>query len=138
MVKSCPYHGYRQHDLILYLHGGLREDDRRMINAACGGNILKMTHYGALAVFASLADDSRQYTGRDTSKKAVANVSQVDQDEFALLKEEVRRLRLKGSPQQVKACELCQDDFHPTDAYPADSYLNAFIWFKSMNMRLAR
>src|SRR6185295_4432204 len=118
LVKPCPYHGYQQIDLVLYLHGGLREDDRRLVNASCGGNILKMTHDEAMTIFATLADNSRQYTGRGSSKKSVSSVSQVDKDEFALLKEEVRRLRLKGMPQQVKACELCHDDFHPTDACP--------------------
>ena len=83
-------------DLVLYLHGGLREDDRRLVNASCGGNILKMTHDEAMTIFATLADDSRQYTGRGSSKKSVSSVSQVDKDEFALLKEEVRRLRLKA------------------------------------------
>ena len=59
LVKSCPYHGYANHDLILYLHGGLREDDRRMINSACGGNIIKRTYEEAIDIFATLADDSR-------------------------------------------------------------------------------
>src|ERR1044071_1461421 len=35
-----------------------------------------------------------------------------------LLKKEVRRLILKGTPQQAKACEICHDDLHPTDACP--------------------
>ena len=79
---------------------------------------MKMTHDEAMATFATLADDSRQYSGRGSSKKSVSSVSQVDKDEFALLKEKVRKLRLKGTPQQVKACELCHDDFHQTDACP--------------------
>ena len=79
---------------------------------------MKMTHDEAMAIFATLADDSRQYTGKGSSKKSVSSVSQVDKDEFALLKEDVRRLRLKGTPQQVKACELCHDDFYPTDGCP--------------------
>ena len=28
LVKACPYHGYQKVDRVLYLHGGLREDDR--------------------------------------------------------------------------------------------------------------
>ena len=42
----------------------------------------------------------------------------VDQDEFSLLKEEVRGLKLKGTPHQAKACEICHDDLHPTDSCP--------------------
>ena len=37
----------------------------------------------AMNIFATLADDSRQYTGRGTSKKAVSRVSPVDNDEFS-------------------------------------------------------
>ena len=117
LIKMCPYHGYENHDLILYLHGGLKDEDRRMINSACGGNILKFTYEEGMQIFATLADDSRQYNSR-TNRRSVAEMGKVDQDEFALLKEEVRRLKLKGTPQQAKACEICHDDLHPTDACP--------------------
>ncbi len=119
LVKSCPYHGYCNHDLIFYLHGGLREDDRRMVNSACGGNILKRTYEEALEIFATLADDSTQYSGRGSQSLAVASSqSKIDQADFDVLREEVRRLKLKGIPQQVKTCEICHDDLHPTDSCP--------------------
>ena len=92
LLKSCPYHGFPEHDLILNLHEGLCEDDRRMVNSACGGNILKMTYEEALNVFTTLADDSRQYGGRGT-KRGVAIVSDFDKEDYELLKEEVRRLK---------------------------------------------
>ena len=117
LLKMCPYHGYENHDLILYLHGGLKDEDRRMINLVCGGNILKHTYDEAFQIFATLADDSRQYNSR-SNRKSVAEVGKIDQDEFALLKEEVRRLKLKGTPQQAKACEIGHDELHPTDACP--------------------
>ena len=69
-----------------------------------------------MAIFATLEDDSRQYSGRGSSKKTVSSVSQIDKDEFALLKEEVTRLRLNDTPQQVKARELHHHEFYPTDA----------------------
>ena len=90
-IKMCPYHGYENHDLILYLHGGFKDDDRRMINSACGGNILKFTYEEGIQIFTTLEDDSRQYNSR-TNQKSLAEMRNVDQDEFALLKEEVRRL----------------------------------------------
>ena len=119
LVKSCPYHGYADHDLILYLYGGLREDDRRMVNSSCGGNIMKKTYQEALDIFATLADDSRQYSERGSQSLSSSNFqSRVDQADFDVLKEEVRRLKLKGTPQQVKACGICYDDMHPTDSCP--------------------
>ena len=127
----CPYYGYENHDLILYLLGGLKDDNRRMVNSACGKNILKFTYEEGIQIFATLADDSRQYNSR-TNRKSVAEMGRVDQDEFALLKEEVRRLKLKGTPQQAEACEICHDELHPTDACPTlHEEVNAVGGFQS-------
>ena len=117
LIKIFPYHGYENHDLILYLHGGLKDEDRRMVNSACGRNILKFTYEEGIQIFATLEDDSRQYNSRQynsrTNRRSVDEMGKVEQDEFSLLKEEVRRLKLKGTPQQAKACEICHDDLHP-------------------------
>ena len=92
LLKSCPYHCFLEHDLILNLHEGLCEDDRRMVNSACVGNIFKKTYEEALNVFTTLANDSRQYGGRGT-KRGVTFVSDFDKEDYELLKEEVRRLK---------------------------------------------
>ena len=91
-LKSCPYHGFPKHDLILNLHEGLCEDDRRMVNSTCGENILNMTYEKALNIFTTLEDDSRQYGGRGR-KRGIALVSDFDKEDYELLKEEVRRLK---------------------------------------------
>ena len=33
LLANYPYHGFAQHDLMMYLHGGLRADDRRIVNS---------------------------------------------------------------------------------------------------------
>lgn len=118
LVASCPYHGYSNQDLVLYLHGGLLDDERRMVNAACGGNILNKTPAGAFEMFSELAEGARQF--RKTSSKTVSSAKadsslQTDVNE---LKEMMRKFMLNGNQQQVKACGICQDFQHPTDACP--------------------
>src|ERR1044071_7477935 len=61
LLVNCTYHCFAQHDLMMYLHGGLRADDRRMVNSACCGNVLKKTYEEALDIIATLAEDSRLY-----------------------------------------------------------------------------
>ena len=53
MISSCPFHGYSEQDLVLYLYGGLLDEERRMVNAACGGNILNKTPAAAFEIFLS-------------------------------------------------------------------------------------
>ncbi|KAE9622427.1 hypothetical protein GP644_24155, partial [Parasedimentitalea maritima] len=34
--SSCPFHGYSTQDLVLYLYNGLLDNERRIVDAACG------------------------------------------------------------------------------------------------------
>ena len=89
-----------------------------MVTSACGGNILKKTYEEDIGIIIELADDSRQYFRNARNVSNASNVSKVDRDDYDILKEEVRRLKLKATNQQVNACGICQDEFHPTDACP--------------------
>ena len=59
LCSSCPYHGYSDQDLILYLYNGLLDDERRMVNAACGGNILNKISTDAFDLMSALSDMQR-------------------------------------------------------------------------------
>ena len=115
LLANCPYHGYAQHDLMMYLHDGLRADDRRMVNSACGGNFLKKTYEEALDIIATLAEDSRLYS--NSGKHNVSNANYVDKEDYELLKEEVRRLRLKSVVMKAEVCGICHEE-HSTNSCP--------------------
>jgi hypothetical protein len=118
LVKSCPYHNIANHDLILSLFNGLKKEDRRHVNSSCGGSILQKTYTEAIAIFATLAEDSRACSDRSAADRLPVRAAGVENDDLAVIKEELKRVKLKLTNQQVKACELCLDEFHPTDACP--------------------
>ena len=118
LVASCPYHGYSNQDLVLYLHGGLLDDERRMVNAACGGNILNKTPAGAFEMFSELAEGARQFRKMSSKTVSSAEADSSLQTDVNELKEMMRKFMLNGNQQQVKACGICQDFQHPTDACP--------------------
>ena len=83
-MSSCPGHNYSEADLILYFHGGLLETDRRMVNSACGGNILKKTYVEAVEIISVLAEDSRHYVRIEDPEEAKATQG-FDRDDYELL-----------------------------------------------------
>ncbi|XP_074288398.1 uncharacterized protein LOC141613560 [Silene latifolia] len=68
LCASCPYHGYSEHDLIMYFCGGLNQDDRRMIHSTCGGNIANKNPDEAWEVITELAETSRQFERRPSRR----------------------------------------------------------------------
>ena len=89
-----------------------------MVNSSCGGSILHKTYTEAIAVFSTLAEDSRAYSERSAADRIPVRAAGVENDDLAVIKEELKRVKLKLTNQQVKACELFLDEFHPTDACP--------------------
>ena len=68
LCANCPFHGYSTKDLVLYIFGGLLESDRRMIDAACGGNILNATPDQAMEKIQEMVEGTRNF-GRSNKKK---------------------------------------------------------------------
>ena len=106
LYTNCPFHGYDTKDLVLYIYGGLLEADRRMIDAACGGNILNVTPDQAMAKITEMAEGTKKF-GRSSRGKGVNYVGSSRSDDIAELKEMITKLTLHGTPQQVKTCGIC-------------------------------
>ena len=120
LCSSCPFHGYSTQDLVLHLYNGMLDSERMMVDAACGGNILNKTATAAMDMFKEMAEGSREF-GRSAVKHGVSPIdstSSAMMNEISELKEMVKRLTLKDTPHQLKACGICTDPFHPTDACP--------------------
>ena len=67
-----------------------------------------------------MAEGTRNF-GRSNRKKGVNVVDSTRPgmaNDIAELMEMVKRLTLQGTPQQLKACGICLDKFHHTDACP--------------------
>ena len=93
------------------------EADRRMVDAAYGGNILNVTHDHAMAKITEMAEGTRNF-GRSSRGKGVNYVGSSRSDDIDELKEMIKKLTLQGTPQQVKACGICLEKSHPTDDCP--------------------
>ncbi|CAH9132758.1 unnamed protein product [Cuscuta epithymum] len=119
LCASCPYHGYTEQDLILYFYDGLAEHDRRMVNAACGGGIVNKTPSQARNLLSELAENSRHYNGRSSTRKiAAAESSSSLESQVAGLTSLVKDFLLNPRTQEVKVCGICTQQGHPTDSCP--------------------
>ncbi|CAH9079810.1 unnamed protein product [Cuscuta epithymum] len=119
LCASCPYHGYTEQDLILYFYDGLVDDDRRMVNAACGGGIVNKTPSQATSLISELAENSRHYNGRSSTRKvAAAESSSSLESQMAGLTSLVKDFLLNPRNQEVKVCGICTQQGHPTDSCP--------------------
>ena len=70
--------------------------------------------------FQDITESTRSF-GRTYSKKGASAVSSDNPDvirEIAELKNMIKGLSMQNKTQQVKACGICADHFHPTDACP--------------------
>ena len=83
LCSSCPFHGYSTQDLVLHLYNGLLDNERRMVDVACGGNILNKTATAAMDMFKEMAEGSREF-GRSAAKQGV---SAVDSTSSAMMSE---------------------------------------------------
>ena len=59
LTMACPYHGYTQQNLMMYFYSGLTDEERRMVNAASGGNIQNKTTEEVFELFSEQAEGSR-------------------------------------------------------------------------------
>src|SRR6185295_13771146 len=117
MLKGCPFHGFAQHDLILYLYEGLCKEDRRWVNAACGGNIMRKTSEEASEVLNTLADDSRQITLKKGERATLGE--SIFNKELAALKEDIHHLKEKAHSPQVPKSDVCHENMHNTLCCPS-------------------
>lgn len=120
LCSSCPYPGFDDQDLVLYLYNGLLDQERRIIDAACGGSILNLTPAAAMERLQDIAEGTRSFGRTYTKKGANAASSSNDNivEEIAELKSILKGLTMQSQTRQVKACGICADHFHPTDACP--------------------
>ncbi|CAH9094256.1 unnamed protein product, partial [Cuscuta europaea] len=117
LCVSCPYHGYTEQDLILYFYDGPADQDRRMVNAACGRGIVNKTPSQARNLISELAENSRHYSGRSSTRRVAAAESNTSlENQVAGLTSLVKELLLKPKTQEVKTCSICTTTGHPTDS----------------------
>ncbi|XP_057251700.1 uncharacterized protein LOC125498776 [Beta vulgaris subsp. vulgaris] len=99
LVACCPYHGFAEKDLVLYLVGGILPDERRMVNAACGGNIDNKTPQQATELISEFAEKFPTYSKRNTTRGVKASHPT---DSCPTLQEETREVNAVGYHGQRK------------------------------------
>ncbi|CAH9083362.1 unnamed protein product [Cuscuta europaea] len=118
LCASCPYHGYSEQDLILYFYDGLCNDDRRMINAACGGGIVNKTPSQARNLISELAENCRHYDRRSSKRVMAAESNTSLESQVADLTSLVKYFLLNPKTKEVKVCSICSTQGHLTDSCP--------------------
>ncbi|KAK9714395.1 hypothetical protein RND81_06G091200 [Saponaria officinalis] len=119
LCASCPYHGYSDHDLIMYFCGGLSVEDGRMVHSASGGGIVNKTPTEANELISELAESSRHFTRRPAGRKVYAASSNSGlEEQVSNLTSMVQQL-VMGSRQQVMACGICSSPGHTSEVCPA-------------------
>ena len=82
----------------MYFYSGLTEEERRMVNAASGGNIKNKTLAEAFEFFSKLAEGSRQFSQRTNGRQVkAASSSREDmnvKNELAELKDMMKKMML--------------------------------------------
>ncbi|KAK9690655.1 hypothetical protein RND81_09G144000 [Saponaria officinalis] len=118
LCGTCPYHGYEDHDLVLYFTGGLSKDDARMLHAASGGGIANKNPNEAIQLITELAESSRDFD-RKAPRRGVNAVGASN----ALLEEKVDSLTalvkdLVVGKKSVMACGICSSESHHSENCP--------------------
>ena len=117
LIASCPYHGYQAEDLICYIIEGLCDNDKRLVNASCGGSYENLTPAAAFQKVEILAEQARNQRSR-TNVRSFNVVNESLNAEVRELKDLMKQLLTKRTAQQVNACGLCYDAGHHTDQCP--------------------
>ena len=102
----CPYHGFPEHDLILFFIGGLRKENSMMLTSACGGNIQNKTIAEAHAIIEDLSGSSRQFRTKSRTVKSIGSDIAPSNVELANDLREVKQL-MKEFMQGKGKTQLC-------------------------------
>ena len=117
LCASCPFHGHKNKNLVMILHNRILNQERRIVDAACGGSILNLTPEDAMSKLQDLADGTRSFLRMD--QKRVSNVVTSNNsnlsNKLVELKSMIKGLTLGIKPQE-RVCRIFTDPYHPTDS----------------------
>ena len=85
---------------MLYLYNGLLDGETRLVDAACGGNILNTTPDAAMLKMQELAEATRNF-GKASNKRGVNAMDSNRPNlvgEIVELKNMIKKLTLQGTP----------------------------------------
>ncbi|KAK9063928.1 hypothetical protein SSX86_017800 [Deinandra increscens subsp. villosa] len=124
LCARCPQHGISEHQLLQYFCEGLAPLERRLINASSGGALLDKTPTQIRALITSIAEDTK-HSAQDEewyvdTPRAVKEVTtpRIENQLDVLTKAVMQLTKDKGVEPKARACGICLQFGHPTDACP--------------------
>ncbi|KAI3705049.1 hypothetical protein L1987_75280 [Smallanthus sonchifolius] len=124
LCARCPQHGISEHQLLQYFCEGLAPLERRLINASSGGALLDKTPTQIRALITSIAEDTKHsaqeeewYTDTPRGVKEVST-PQIENQLAELTKAVMQLTKDKAVEPKARACGICLQFGHPTDACP--------------------
>ncbi|XP_044471331.1 uncharacterized protein LOC123200247 [Mangifera indica] len=119
LCASCPHHQISDQLLIQYFYEGLLLSDRNLIDAASGGALVNKTLTEAKRLISTIAANTQQFGIRqDVTVRKVNEVSNNNPLEQRLDKLTSLLEKFVVNHPQVKACGICSNVEHSTDACP--------------------
>ncbi|KAK1413027.1 hypothetical protein QVD17_34727 [Tagetes erecta] len=124
LCARCPQHNISEHQLLQYFCGGLAPMERRLLNAACGGDTLDKTPTQIRALITSIAEDTKHlsqdeewYTDIPRVVKEVST-PYIEAQLAELTKAVMMLTKDKGAEAPSRACGIFLQTGHPTDMCP--------------------
>ena len=102
----CPYHGFAEHDLVLFFVGGFGKEDSMMLTSACGGNVPNKTIVEANAINKDLSGISRQFRTKSRSVKSMGSGISSSNSEIASELQDGKQM-MKDFMQSKAKAQLC-------------------------------
>ncbi|CAM8957547.1 unnamed protein product [Rhodiola kirilowii] len=125
LEKSCCNLGLPEKLLVEYMLDGLRRQDRKLLDASAGGNLMNLSLAGVRRKIMAVAESERfqDESNKEEEFSRTRNVSKVELPSNAMAKE-IRQLNemmqqvIKRQPVRVKPCGFCAATDHKTDECP--------------------
>lgn len=130
LLLKCPHHGFEKWQLVQYFYESLTPQNRRMVDATCGGALMGKSPDEAWTFFEVLRENSQQwdYTARGeraspVQKKAgmyEISTSAALEEQVASLARQMKTLAQVVAKTPVEVCAICSSSTHHTNVCPSN------------------
>ncbi|EPS62135.1 hypothetical protein M569_12658, partial [Genlisea aurea] len=114
LLATCPKHQLGKKSIILYFYEGLTDEERKIINAAAGGNLKRKTADEAREIITMMANNSQQFAPRSRERhKGVHAVTESSPDWGKKIDDLTKYVvKAMGTSSSALTCDICCEIGH--------------------------
>jgi hypothetical protein len=64
LLLKCPHHNLSQDDQVQAFYEGLNDNNKSLVDSACGGVLMEKSNEEAIELFETLSENSQQFSSR--------------------------------------------------------------------------